>query len=180
MIGRYPRIDYGDLADAYRPYDDRFPAVAGRVVEIVAAGSADVEIEHVGSSAIPGCAGKGVIDLMVLYQPGGLSRATSALESSGFQRYVAPGAWGEERPVMVGSIGHDGTVFRIHAHVIAADDPEVVVQRRFRDRLRADSAMVREYERIKRAVLSAGVLDSGAYNSGKDAFIRSVITDPDE
>jgi GrpB-like predicted nucleotidyltransferase (UPF0157 family) len=27
-------------------------------------------VEHVGSTSVPGCSGKGVIDLMVVYPPG--------------------------------------------------------------------------------------------------------------
>ncbi len=177
MIRPYSPVDYTDPNQAFRPYDDRFPAVARRVVGLIEDRSVGVTVEHIGSSAIPACAGKGVIDLMVLYAPGGLAAAKMVLDGLGFQRYDAPGAWGDDRPVRIGAIDDEGTTFRIHAHVIAADDPEVVSQRRFRDRLRADPALVAEYVSTKQAVLEAGVADSQAYNRGKDAFIRSVLDD---
>ncbi len=179
MIGPYVSIDYTDPTDSFRDHDDRFAAVGRRVMALIReqVGADAIEVEHIGSSAIPGCAGKGVVDLMVTYLPGGLGAAKAVIDGVGFQRYQAAGAWGEERPVRIGTIDHDGTTFRLHVHVIAADDPEVVSQRRFRDRLRADPALVAEYVAIKRAVLTAGVTDSRAYNRGKDAFIRSVLDD---
>jgi len=137
----------------------------------------DIDVEHIGSSAIPGCAGKGVIDLMVLYRPGDLDRAKGAIDSLGFEPYAAPGAWGEDRPVRVGTIDRDGTMYRLHAHIIAANDPEVVTQRRFRDRLVADPGLVGTYARMKRDILAAGVANGQAYNRRKADFIRSVIGD---
>jgi len=175
MIGPYSPIDYADPDDAFRPYDARYPAMAATVIGLIRARDPRVEVEHVGSSAVPGCAGKGVIDLMVTYLPGEAETAKAALIGLGFTRYDAPGAWGEDRPVMIGTIGHDGDRYRVHAHVIAADAEEVAAQRRFRDRLRADPSLVAEYMARKRATLAAGVTDSRQYNAGKDSFIRSVI-----
>jgi GrpB-like predicted nucleotidyltransferase (UPF0157 family) len=136
-----------------------------------------VTVEHVGSTAVPACAGKGVVDLMLLYPPGRLAAARDAVDGLGFQRHDRPGAFPEERPVRIGTLAYDGETFRLHVHVIAADSPEVAEQRRFRDRLRADPALVADYVARKRAVLAAGVTDGGTYNQGKDEFIQGVLGD---
>jgi GrpB-like predicted nucleotidyltransferase (UPF0157 family) len=174
-IGRYEYIRYTDPTDAFRPYDPRCAEVAARVVALIEARLPEARVEHVGSSAIPGCAGKGVVDLMLLYPPGLLAAARDALDGLGFQRDVRPNAFPEERPVRIGTICHAGEAFRLHVHVLAADAPEAAEQRHFRDTLRADPALVAEYVALKRAVLIDGVADSTEYNRGKDAFIKRVL-----
>ena len=179
-IGTYEYIRYIDPADAFRPYDPRCKAVAARVAALIWEQMPDAEcppwaVEHIGSTAIPGCHGKGPVDLMLLYPPGQLATARDVLDRLGFQRHELPGAFPEARPVRIGTIEHDGTCFRLHVHVIAADSPEVAEQLRFRDTLRADPALVAEYVSLKQAVLAGGVTSGGAYNDGKDAFIRRVL-----
>jgi GrpB-like predicted nucleotidyltransferase (UPF0157 family) len=175
MIRRYEYIRYEDPDAAYRPYDPRFPEVASRVIDLIRERMPDAVVEHVGSTAIPGCAGKGVVDLMLLYPPGHLVAGRDTLDALGFQRHERPGAFPEERPVRIGTIEHDGETFRLHVHVIAADSPEAAEQRRFRDTLRDDPALVEEYVARKRAVLAAGATDGNDYNLGKDAFIKGVL-----
>ena len=174
-IEPYEYIRYDDLAAAFRPYDPRHPEVAQRVAALIERRLPMAQVEHIGSTAVPGCAGKGVVDLMLLYPPGHLAAARDAVDALGFQRHDRPGAFPEERPVRIGMIEHDGDRFRLHVHIIAADAPEVAAQRRFRDRLRADPALVAAYVARKRAVLTAGVADSAGYNGGKAAFIQRVI-----
>ena len=180
VIGKYEYIRYTDPADAFRPYDPRCVEVAARVAALIhgrmpMAGRPPWAVEHIGSTAIPSCHGKGPVDLMLLYPPGQLATARDLLDRLSFQRHELPGAFPEERPVRIGTIMHDGTSFRLHVHVIAADAPEVAEQLRFRDTLRADPALVAEYVALKQAVLAGGVSTSGKYSDGKDAFIRRVL-----
>jgi GrpB-like predicted nucleotidyltransferase (UPF0157 family) len=176
-IGEYEYINYTDPTDAFRPYDPRCPEVARRVIALIGERFPEGRVEHVGSTAIPGCDGKGVVDLMLVYSAGRLAAARDAVDALGFQRQrPKPTAFPEERPVRVGSIVHDGETFRLHVHVIAADSPEVAEQLHFRDTLRSDPRLVAEYVAGKRAVLAAGVADSTEYNDGKDAFIKRVLS----
>jgi GrpB-like predicted nucleotidyltransferase (UPF0157 family)/mannose-6-phosphate isomerase-like protein (cupin superfamily) len=135
----------------------------------------DVEVEHVGSTAVPGCAGKGIVDLMILYPPGRLAEVRDRLDALGFQRQTGRDPFPEERPMRVGSIEYDGTRFRIHAHVIASDSPEVVAFRTFRDRLRNEPMLLEEYVALKRNIITEGVTDSVDYSMCKTEFIAATI-----
>ena len=73
-IGRYEYVQYGDPGDAFRPYDARCPEVAHRVADFIQERLPGARVEHVGSTAVPGCPGKGVVDLMLPYAPGDLDR----------------------------------------------------------------------------------------------------------
>ena len=178
VIGRYEYIRYKDPSDAFSPYDPRCPEVARRVAALIEERLPEVRVEHIGSTAIPGCDGKGVVDLMLLYPSGGLAAARDALDALGLQRHERAGAFPEDRPVRIGTIAHEGQTFRLHVHVIAAEAPEAAEQVRFRDRLRADPALVAEYVARKRSVLTGGVADSTEYNLGKEAFIHRVLDRP--
>jgi len=97
-----------------------------------------VTFEHFGSTAVPGCAGKGVVDLMLLYPEGYLEIARETLDSLGFQRQTTGHLFPESRQMRVGAVKCRGRTFRVHVHVIAATSTEVDLLRGFRERLRAD------------------------------------------
>ncbi len=175
VIGRYDYVRYRDAADAYRPYDARCPVVAERVAALVGERLPGAPVEHVGSTAVPGCPGKGVVDLLLPYAEDDLAAIRSSLEGLGFQLHVGRDPFPPRRPVYVGTLDHDGEPFRLHLHVVPKADPEVAAQRRFRDALRADPTLVAAYAERKRAVLASGVDDGTDYNRGKEAFVRAVI-----
>jgi GrpB-like predicted nucleotidyltransferase (UPF0157 family) len=156
-------------------WDPRAPAVAARVAALVRERAADLVVEHVGSTSVPGCAGKGVVDLLVAYPPGRLEAAKAALAGLGFQRQTSRDPFPEERPMRVGSLEVDGARFNIHAHVVALNSPEVSDLRAFRDRLRADPALVAEYVARKRALLAEGKAGSASYTEGKADIIHRAV-----
>ena len=71
---------------SYHPYDAAAPVVAGRLVGLITTANSRLHIEHIGSSAVPGCGGKGYIDLLVVYPAGLLAEAQETLDRLGFQR----------------------------------------------------------------------------------------------
>lgn len=135
---------YEKLPASCREHDPRTLEVARRIAALIRSRLGDVEVEHIGSTSVPGCAGKGVVDLMLLYPEGQLTAARDALDALGFQRQCSRDPWPEERPMRTGSIVFDDVRFLLHVHVIAACSPEVQVLRSFRDKLRADPALVAE------------------------------------
>jgi GrpB-like predicted nucleotidyltransferase (UPF0157 family) len=160
---------------ACHEYDPRAAAVARRVVALVEPHLPGVVVEHIGSTAVPGCAGKGVVDLMLLYPESQLAAARGALDALGFQRQTGRDPFPEERPMRVGSVVQDGRPFDLHVHVIAASSPEVQVLRGFRDRLRADPALRTAYVTAKRAILADGCTDPIDYCYRKGEFVTAVL-----
>ncbi|MEO6726164.1 MAG: GrpB family protein [Blastocatellia bacterium] len=158
-------------------YDPRGPHVAAHVAAIITLHLPNVIVEHVGSTAVPGCAGKGVIDLMLLYGDGRLEEAKSLLEALGFQPQVSRDPFPESRPMRVGEIEFEGSMFRLHVHVIEMHSPEVAELRAFRDALCADPEMVADYVARKRQIIASGVTDSVDYSIEKGNFIQSRLVD---
>ena len=170
-----PIAEYEPLPAACRPYDPRAPQVAQRVPALVRERVPRAAVEHVGSTAVPGCAGKGVIDLMIPYEEGELDGIKRTLEDLGFQRQTGRNPFPEDRPMRVGSLRHDGDAFRLHVHVVPVDSGEPEEFRAFRDRLRSDPALLRAYVERKRRIIEGGTKDSADYAEAKGVFVQRAL-----
>jgi len=135
----------------------------------------DVDVEHVGSTAVPGCAGKGVIDLLIPYREGELEPLRDTLQELGFQRQSTRNPFPEDRPMRVGSMRYDGDTFGLHVHVVPADSREPGELRAFRDQLRADPKMMEAYVRRKRDIIEGGTTDGIDYSIAKGSFILEAL-----
>jgi len=155
-------------------YDPRAAEVARRAGELITARLPKVMVEHVGSTAVPGCAGKGIMDLMVIYPHGLLGAVKRALDRLGFQRQTVGFLHPETRPMRVGTLEHQGCAFPLHVHVLASSSPEVAQLRAFRDRLCADPKLVAAYVARKKEIIAAGVTDPAAYTRMKSLFFQHV------
>jgi GrpB-like predicted nucleotidyltransferase (UPF0157 family) len=168
-------LPYRLLPASYHEWDPRAPEVAGLVGDYILQAMPDVTVEHVGSSSVPGIAGKGIVDLMLVYPPGLLPAVRDTLERLGFQHQKNAHPFPEERPMRTGAIEYDGTEFRVHVHVIASNSPEVEEFRLFRDALRRDPVLAARYMARKREILASGITDSEDYSRTKGSFCREVL-----
>ena len=134
-----------------------------------------LEIEHVGSTAVPGCDGKGILDLMLVIPEGRMGAVCATVDGLGFQPQSGGRQHPDSRPMREGSVTFEGSVFRLHAHLIPESSGEVGRLRTFRDRLAADPGLVARYIEQKRRLIDAQVSDRATYTLGKVAFIRSVL-----
>ena len=64
---------YEDHPAACHEYDPRSAEVARKVAALIEPHLPGAWVEHVGSTSVTGCAGKGVVDLMLLYPDGQLA-----------------------------------------------------------------------------------------------------------
>ena len=175
-------------AVAIEPYPHPPPPVTCRPFDLRAAGVADVvaaairelvpgaAVDHVGSTAVPGCAGKGTVDLLIPYRdPVELRAIDAALAALGFGRQRTRDPFPEDRPMRTGALAYDGATFLLHVHVVPADDAEVARLRAFRDRLRADPALVAAYVARKEAIIAAGTTDGVDYAEAKGPFVAVAL-----
>ena len=173
-IGPYPREPA-----AVEAWDPRAPAVAERLASIIGADRPDLVVEHTGSSAVPGLPGKNVIDLGIEVEPEAVAGVAEHLVGLGFERQTSAYAFPPTRPLLLGSIAHDGTTFRIHAHVKPRGHRlwgrDQARDLAFRDALRADPALRASYAARKRAIVAGGTTDGFRYSMAKTEWIRSTL-----
>ena len=171
-----PIEPYQHTPASCRAFDPHAGEVAETVAALLRGRLPELQVEHVGSTAIPGCAGKGIIDIMAVYPDGMLEQARAAVDSLGFQPQTFGEPFPEDRPMRVGTMRLHGRRYRIHVHVIAASSEEVDALRTFRDRLRRSSSLVRAYVARKRHLIARGVTESPDYAHAKGGFISSVLS----
>jgi GrpB-like predicted nucleotidyltransferase (UPF0157 family) len=158
-----------------RRWNPRAPEVAARVVALIAERLLDTRVEHVGSSSVPGCAGKGTLDLAIPYRDAShLDAINVVLFALGFGRQRNRDPFPETRPMRIGAIDQEGETFLLHVHVVPDTSHHLVELVDFRDRLRADPALVAEYVAVKRAILNAGVREGDDYAERKGTFIAAL------
>jgi GrpB-like predicted nucleotidyltransferase (UPF0157 family) len=174
LIGPYDAPGAPKVIDL-KPWDPRGPAAANSVMRMFQAALPSIEIEHVGSTAVPGCDGKGILDLMLLIPDGHLSEVCEIVDGMGFQHQSGGKKHPDNRPMREGSFTFDGSVFRLHVHLIPESSAEVDRLRKFRDRLTANPELVALYIDQKRRLIDSQISDRSTYTVGKKAFIESVL-----
>jgi GrpB-like predicted nucleotidyltransferase (UPF0157 family) len=130
-IGRYRRVPV-----QVHQADPDAPEVARRLIALIATRWPATPAEHIGSTAVPGLAGKNIIDLLLAAPPAHIPAITKALVEFGFQPQV-PAAFPPSRPMLWGTFRHGATEYPVHRHMVPAGSPEVTAIRGFRDALRA-------------------------------------------
>ena len=174
IIGPYEKPE-----TAFHPYDHRAAEVAGHLKKLAELYMPEVTIEHIGSTAIPGCPGKGVIDLMALYPKEHLVTIMALLSALGFQRHGKEfrNRFPDTRPVMMGTFEYDNSSFLVYVHVIHKDSYEAVRFRIFRDRLCNDSELLFAYIAEKKRIILEGATDTDDYAEMKKAIIQRILGD---
>ena len=133
-----------------------------------ALGEVVLEIEHVGSTAVPGLAAKPTIDVAVGATTIDLpAEAVARVEALGYHDTLEDSRPGERR------FRKGATVPReVIVHLVEWGGPMWRDYLRFRDALRADAGLAREYAALKQRLLA----EQGEYRGvDKEALVRRVL-----
>lgn len=158
LIGPYHAPGAPKVVDL-RPWDARGPVAANSVMRLLQTALPDIVIEHVGSTSVPGCEGKGILDLMLLIPVGQLNEVCAVVDGMGFQHQSGGIKHPDNRPMREGSFTFDGSVFRLHVHLVPEGSADAEMLRKFRDRLTANPELVALYVEQKRRLVDAQISD---------------------
>jgi GrpB-like predicted nucleotidyltransferase (UPF0157 family) len=127
------------------------------------------EIEHIGSTAVPGLAAKPVVDILARVRSLEESRpAIAAVSELGY--CYAPYRADLEHWFCKPS----PSVRTHHLHLVPATTPQWRRTIAFRDYLRSHRDVASEYAELKRQLAAEYPLDREAYTAGKGAFIEHI------
>ena len=148
-------------------HDPRWPAAyaehEGRIRH--ALGPAAVQVEHVGSTSVPGLAAKPIIDVLVTVED--ITAEEDYLDQLldvGYElRVREPGHRLVRTPAR-----------EVHVHVLEVGDEDADDYLLFRNRLRADPDDRVLYERTKRALIKKDWADMNAYAEAKTGVIAGI------
>jgi GrpB-like predicted nucleotidyltransferase (UPF0157 family) len=130
-----------------------------------ALGSTALDVEHIGSTSVPGLAAKPIIDVLVTVPD--ITAEEDYLDPLLAAGYV----------LRVREPGHRlvRTEERdVHIHILEPDDPAAGDYLLLRDRLRADETDRRLYESTKRELVKQDWSDTNAYADAKTSVIEEI------
>ncbi len=131
-------------------------------------GEAALEIEHIGSTSIPGLAAKPIIDIVVMIEDyRQAARFAPLLANIGY--VVQPAS--TERDYYIKGMPTD-----FHLSIAFADRggfwPRQII---FREYLRKHPDVRQQYEQLKKELLQADPTGRGSYLAGKTEFVHGVL-----
>jgi GrpB-like predicted nucleotidyltransferase (UPF0157 family) len=131
-----------------------------------------LDIQHVGSTAVPGLDAKPIIDIAVAVPSAtAIARCRQPLRDLG---YIDRGDCGTEGGHLF--VRESAPEVRTHhLHVVTIDDLQWRNYLKFRDVLRADGTLRARYGELKKTLQAQFAQDRGAYTRAKDDFIRGVL-----
>lgn len=134
-----------------------------------------IEIQHIGSTAIPGMRAKPIIDILAGVASMEAAKAlASPLCRSGYTTSADFNATLNDRQwFMRWANGHRTH----HLHVVVHDDPVWNERLRFRDRLRMDATLAERYALLKTGLAEKLANDREMYTDGKSEFVRKVLAE---
>jgi GrpB-like predicted nucleotidyltransferase (UPF0157 family) len=155
-------------------YDEGWPRLAAIEIHRIAAalGDLQVNLEHVGSTSVPGLPAKPILDIdLTVPDPTDEGAYIPQLESAGYEFRFRERVWHEHR-----FLRRDGP--QVNLHVFGPESPELVRHRLLRDWLRAHPDDAAAYAAVKRHsadASNASAEDVMAYNRRKEPFIRELL-----
>jgi len=132
----------------------------------------DVEIEHIGSTAIKGLAAKPIIDIAIgMPDISKIDQIKPVLEIHGF---IYRGDRGS-RGGFLFVVDSEVDIRTHHIHVLDVKDSQWSNYIKFRNQLRTSKKLREEYQDLKRELELRYRNDRPLYTDGKKEFIQSVI-----
>lgn len=160
------------LHDYDASWPDKFVAERDRLLALFPLNI--IDIEHIGSTAVPGLLAKPVIDILAGVESMTVARAlTEPLLEAGYSTSAEFNAKLTDRQWFMRWA--DGRRTH-HLHVVVHLGKEWTDRLRFRDALRASPMLAARYAALKAGLLLKHANDREAYTSGKSGFIRLTLS----
>jgi GrpB-like predicted nucleotidyltransferase (UPF0157 family) len=164
--------NYKDRIYEIIPYDPTWPkkfAEEAKILKNIFADDA-ISIEHIGSTAVPGLAGKPTIDVLILVEDISiLDQLKEQMETTGYHalgEYVTEGAHLFVR--------ESDNIRHCNIHIFQKDHPHVKEMLQLRDYLRAHPEIVNEYSKLKFDLVEKYPNDYGQYRKYKDEWMNEL------
>lgn len=152
-------------------YDPQWPSYFEREAARVCAalGDAIVQLEHVGSTSVPGLAAKPIIDiLLVVHDSSDEPRYVPAMEAAGYVLRIREPEWHQHRLFK-------GPGIDINLHVFSEGASEISRMLGFRDHLRRDKEDRLLYEATKRELAAHTWAYTQHYADAKSEVVEAII-----
>lgn len=159
----------------YKPYEQTYPEMfrreKNRLDKLL---PNNYVIEHIGSTAVPGLGGKGIIDIYITVSQDQLSQVKQELESVGYIHIPEVGE-GERLYFRIDLPDKLEKIRRYHVHISEHGNKDFLQAVAFRNYLRENKDAKVEYIAIKQQAVKEAAGDKEIYMRIKKPFIRKVL-----
>ncbi|HHX94896.1 MAG TPA: GrpB family protein [Clostridia bacterium] len=148
-------------------WPDLFEREANRIRAVL--GSKALQIEHVGSTSVPGLCAKPIIDMLLVVKDSADEPSyVPALEKAGYKLRIRESDWLEHRLFK-------GPDTDINLHVFSAGTPEIDRMLRFRNWLRFNESNRKKYAQVKRSLAKNKWRHVQHYADAKSSVVQEIM-----
>lgn len=130
-------------------------------------------VEHIGSTAVVGLGGKGILDIGIGVAPQDRLAGREQLSQAGYE-YRAKAST-DSRDFLRADYFDGRDVSRVHIHMLGWSEPEWTQLLRFRDYLRHHPTIAREYADSKMRAAREADGNGSKYKALKETVLQKVI-----
>jgi GrpB-like predicted nucleotidyltransferase (UPF0157 family) len=135
----------------------------------------DCIIEHVGSTAIPGVDGKGIIDVLIGFDnEEQIIKAADKLLRHGYFS-ARKKLEGRKDRVFMSSSNDDTTIGDVHLHMVLKNSADFIDFIKVRDFLRQNPDEAEKYSELKYKIAKDAGFDREEYKKQKSKFIEEIL-----
>lgn len=161
------------------PYDPKWPDLFNKEKALLQKTFGDqiLAIEHIGSTAIPGISAKPIIDIEIGVESLDVARdMKEKFEKIGYEhRPFVPGYTKEEMQWEELYAKGPEEKRTYYVHVTIYDDSHWKNDLFFRDYLRQNLSVAKDYTELKQKLAKKYTNDRRSYTDGKDSFIKNIL-----
>jgi GrpB-like predicted nucleotidyltransferase (UPF0157 family) len=168
FVGEIPKLQDKIEVTPYNPaWPAHFECEAAVIRGVL--GHRILELEHIGSTSVPGLAAKPVLDIdLVLADSTDEAAYLPALEAAGYTLIIREPHWHEHRVLKRSDPA-------VNLHVWTLGSPEAARHTIFRDWLRSNKADRRLYGSHKQALAEQDFQYMHEYNNAKSVLLREIL-----
>lgn len=134
----------------------------------------DILIEHIGSTAVPGLGGKGIIDIMIAVFREQMEKYSGLVQKAGYEYKVSGG--NEERIFYQRDVpDKKNRLIRYHLHLTFPESSSWMEALAFRDYLRSHPDEVEKYAEIKKKAALESDQTKEKYMAIKEPIIQDIL-----
>ncbi len=157
----------------FRQYSDKYPRLfrleKHKLKQIL---TCDAQVNHVGSTGVPGLGGKPIIDVFVAVRKKHLTKNKNRLQEIGYIFRLSGGS--DQRLFFFKDYRYAGEVRRVHVHLTHNESFELIRALSVVDYLSKHPESVKEYSRVKQEAVNHANGDGKKYRAFKGEFLEEL------
>ena len=165
----------GNLAVKILPYNNRAPKIFEDIRRFLCETIPyEINVEHIGSTAVPGLGGKGIIDILIITKRKYMWKIFELLKSKGYKSNPNTGN-PPERLFVSGPYKYGSKELHIHIHITFYGSQEHKDKLLFRDYLRQHPEETKKYYELKKQWSLEAGSDASKYTKLKTSYITRIL-----